>query len=118
MKQIVRECIAEFFGTFILVLFGCSAGANTLLENTVGGGTATNKAEFMSITLGWAIGIYFGILACINISGGHINPAVTLTMAVFERFPWAKVPFFLSSQLFGAFVGAVIVFLNNWDNLE
>jgi len=51
----------------------------------------------MSVTLGWCLGIYFGILCSVGVSGGHINPAVTLTMAFFERHPWWKVPYYLFS---------------------
>jgi len=83
-RRVYRQCIAEMFGTFLLVLFGLSAGANVMLGNEIGGGIAKSMMTGgLSIRFGWAMGIYFGIISCAKISGGHINPAVTITMAVF-----------------------------------
>lgn len=110
----IREGLAEFLGTFILIAFGCGVNAQT----TLGKGTA---GEFLSVNWGWALGIAFGVYVSGAVSGGHINPAVTLAMALLGRLPVRKVPIYWLAQYLGAFVASACVFgvyqdaLDNYD---
>jgi glycerol uptake facilitator protein len=101
-RPIVGELCAEFAGTLILILFGVGVVAQVVTgEGTLG--------DHDSIAWGWGLGVVFGVYAAARISGAHLNPAVTLAMAVFRDFPWRKVLPFSVAQLLGAFVAALIV---------
>lgn len=109
------ECIAEFFGTFVLLLFGDGCVATFGLFNTLGpGNTITQPSPFANnwvvITLGWGFAVMLGIYVAGAISGAHINPAVTLGFAARGKFPWHKVLPYMGSQLLGAFIAAAIVY--------
>ena len=98
--------IAEFVGTLILILLGDGVVAGVLLRHS--------KAEhsgWIVITFGWAMAVAIAVYAVGAISGAHINPAVTVGLAVLGIFPWAQVPGYIIAQLLGAFVGAVLVWL-------
>src|SRR6185312_10263344 len=97
------ECIGEFFGTLVLVLFGDGSIAALKLF-----GPSTNN--WMLVALGWGLGIMLGIYVTGAISGGHINPAVTLAFAVRHKIGWEKVVPYIIAQLLGAFVAAAIVY--------
>ena len=107
------ECIAEFMGTMILVLFGLGTMATFALFTHIGlGGTSTPFAyQWILVALGWGLAYMLGIYVAGTISGAHINPAVTLAMAARRRFPWSKVLPYWGSQLLGAFIAALIIFL-------
>ncbi|KAG9051395.1 hypothetical protein FS837_008492 [Tulasnella sp. UAMH 9824] len=108
---------AEFLGTFILVFFGTAANCQTVLLSN---GTHA-KGGWLSEAVGWGVGIALGVFVSAAVSGGHINPAVTLTRAIFRRFPWKKVPFYWSAQLLGAFFGSLItyaIYQNAIDQFE
>jgi len=100
------EYLAEFIGTMILVLFGNGVVANVLLKNTKG-----ENAGWIVITAGWAMGVFVAVMAIGDISGGHLNPAVTLGLAAAGLFEWAKVIPFMISQILGAMAGAYLVYL-------
>ncbi|KAJ3008065.1 glycerol channel, partial [Thoreauomyces humboldtii] len=100
-----REELAEFIGTLVLVVFGAGSGAQVSLN----GGT---NGSYISINFGWAFGVLFGVYIAGGISGGHLNPAVTIANAVHNGFPWRKVPRYIAAQVFGAYIGAAIVFAN------
>ncbi|SCV74255.1 BQ2448_6687 [Microbotryum intermedium] len=98
-----RVYFAEFLGTLILVLWGEGTQAQVIaLRN------APN--DYLSIAWGWGVGFMLAISVSSGISGGHINPAVTISLAVFRKFPWRRVPGYIFSQLLGAFVAAAILF--------
>ncbi|OWY97144.1 Aquaporin [Phytophthora megakarya] len=99
-----RAYLAEFVGTFILVLIGDGSVAQYVL----GGGGA---GHYLSVNLCWGIALLFGIHFSGGVSGGHLNPAVTLTLAMFKRFEWHKVPGYFAAQTAGAFAAAMIVFI-------
>lgn len=99
----VREFFAECFGTFILVAIGCASIAQSMLSN----GTA---GQFLSINLGWGLAVMFAVYVSGGISGGHVNPAVTVAMATIGKFPFRKVPVYIIAQYIGGFLGAAIVF--------
>ncbi|VDB89115.1 unnamed protein product [Peniophora sp. CBMAI 1063] len=111
IREHIREPAAEAFGTFILVLFG--TGVNC--QNGVGNNPATTpspQADPGSIALAWGAGLALGGWVSGGISQGHINPAVTIAMAAFGRFPWRKVPGYILAQYFGAWLGAIVVYAN------
>jgi glycerol uptake facilitator protein len=101
------ELVAEFFGTMILLLFGCGVVAQVV---------AAGLGNHDSISWAWGIGVILGVYASGRLSGGHINPAVTIALAAFQGFPWRKVLPYVVAQTAGAFVAALIVRFNysNW----
>ncbi|KAH8081994.1 aquaporin [Cristinia sonorae] len=107
----IREPLAEFFGVMILVVFGC--GTNIMVSTTSNTAVAASpKGDWLSINFGWGCATAMGIWVSGGISGGHINPAVTLAFAVFRDFPWRKVPAYIAAQVAGGFVGAGLVYAN------
>jgi len=106
----LREFMAECGGTFLLVVFGCGSIAQSVLSLGI-------KGDFFSINWGWCIGAILGLLLSGEVSGGHINPAVTVALATLGKFPWRKVPHYLAAQYLGAFVASAVVFLVYWEAL-
>ena len=106
------ETIGEFFGTMILILFGDVCVATFALFTKLGdNGAATPFAnEWIVIILGWGLAVMLGIYATGAISGAHLNPAVTLALAVTRKFAWSKVIPYMIAQILGAFVAAAILF--------
>jgi glycerol uptake facilitator protein len=108
VPELAKEMMAEFAGTMILILFGVGVVAQVVAsEGTLG--------DHDSIAWAWGIGVTMGVYVSARISGGHINPAVTLALAVFKGFPWRKVVPFWFAQWLGAFVAALLV---RWDYTE
>lgn len=99
----VRESLAEFLGTLVLVTLGCAANAQSTLSRTEAG-------TFLSVDLAWGFAVAMGVFVSGGVSGGHINPAVSLALALLGKFPWRKVPVFMLAQYLGAFVGSAIVY--------
>src|SRR5450759_416100 len=108
---LTAELIAEFLGTAVLLAFGNGVVAMVQLFGHGVPGEIVNGG-YTNITFGWGLGVTMGIYIAGRISGGHLNPAVTLTLAVFRGFPWRKVIPYTVAQVAGAFVGAAIVFWN------
>jgi glycerol uptake facilitator protein len=106
------ECIAEFFGTMVLILFGDGCVATFALFTKLGpGGAATPFANsWVVIIFGWGLAVMLGIYVAGAISGAHINPAVTLALAVRGKLPWNKVLPYWAAQVLGAFVAAAILY--------
>jgi len=98
-----REAAAEFFGTFVLIVFGAGVVAQTVLS----GGT---HGSYIAINIAWGLGVTLGVYAAGGVSGAHLNPAVTLALAVRRGFPWRKVLPFAAAQTAGAFTAAALVF--------
>jgi glycerol uptake facilitator protein len=108
---LLAELIAEFLGTFVLILFGTGVVAMVVLfPANVPPGTA--HGGYTNITLGWGLAVTMGIYIAGKVSGGHLNPAVTLTLAVFRGFPWRKVLPYFVAQTAGAFLAAALVYRN------
>ncbi len=105
------ELLAEFLGTFVLILFGTGVVAMVMLFPTKNPGE-TIHGGFTNITLGWGLAVTMGIYIAGKISGAHLNPAVTLSLAVLRNFPWNKVIPYSIAQTAGAFVAAALVFWN------
>ncbi|WP_261663959.1 MIP/aquaporin family protein [Deinococcus sp. Marseille-Q6407] len=107
---LMQECIAEFLGTMVLILFGVGVVAMVVLfANPDMPGQVVNGG-YTNITFGWGFAVLMGIFISGTISGAHLNPAVSVGMAATGRFPWSKVLPYTAAQLLGAFVGAAIVF--------
>ncbi len=106
-----QEFMAEFFGTMVLILFGCGCVAMVALfgHNPPIPGEVV-KGGYTNITLGWGLAVTFGIYIAGTISGAHLNPAVTLAMCVTKRMPWSKLPHYVLAQFLGAFAGAGLMF--------
>jgi glycerol uptake facilitator protein len=102
----MRLYLAEFVGTALLVLLGNGVVANVVLPKTKG-----NASGWIVITFGWAMAVFVGVWCFGPISGAHINPAVTLGLALAGKFAWPQVPGYMAAQLLGGIVGAVLVFL-------
>lgn len=105
------ELLAEFIGTMVLLAFGNGVVAMVQLFGHGVSGELINGG-YTNITLAWGIAVTMGILLAGRISGAHLNPAVTVTLAVFRGFPWRKVAPYCLVQIAGAFVGAAIVYWN------
>jgi glycerol uptake facilitator protein len=105
------ELIAEFLGTFVLILFGNGVVAMVVLFPSRNSGELIHGG-FTNITLGWGLGVTMGIYVAGRISGAHLNPAVTLALAAFRDFPWRKVLPYSFAQTAGAFVAAALVYWN------
>nr|WP_225832355.1 MIP/aquaporin family protein [Streptomyces sp. NK08204] len=114
---LLGECMAEFLGTFVLISFGCGVVAMAVTALPGSGRAATPTTIFLAagdwllITWGWAMAVVFGVYVAGGVSGAHINPAVTVAMAVRRGFSWARVLPYIFSQVLGAFAGAALVYL-------
>src|SRR5437870_4275335 len=111
MRTLVPELVAEFLGTLVLIAFGDGVVAMVVLFGTGVPGEVV-KGGYTNITLGWGLGVLMGICVAGRISGAHLNPAVTLALAVFRVFPWRKVLPYSLAQVAGAFAGAALVYVN------
>ncbi len=103
----MSEYLGEFIGTMILTAFGGGVVAGVVLKNSKAEG-----GSWLLICIAWGMGVTLAIYAVGNISGAHINPAVTVGFAAAGAFPWEKVPGYIGAQVLGAFTGGVIVWLN------
>jgi glycerol uptake facilitator protein len=100
------EYFGEFIGTFILILLGNGVVANVSLDKTHSKG-----AGWIVITAGWGMAVFVAVVTTADISGAHLNPAVTLGLAFSGLFEWIKVAPFILSQILGAMLGASVVYL-------
>src|SRR5690606_21740966 len=110
MTPIARAALAEFFGTFILIVFGLGVVAQTVLSGQTAGSS-------LSIQLCWGLAVVLRAYACAGVSGAHITPAVTLALAVRRGFPWRSVLPYVAAQMAGAFVGAFVVYITYMEAL-
>jgi len=125
--SVIGELWAEFFGCFILISFG--DGVVAMLWGLVGSGRSAvppldSAGDWMLVTWGWGLAVCFAVYVSGGISGAHLNPAVTLGIAVRKQLPWNKVPKYWVAQVLGCFVGAALVFLvynnaiNHYDQTQ
>jgi MIP family channel proteins len=108
LKGTAREAAAEFLGTFILIMFGVGVVAQTVLSRGANG-------SFLAINLGWGLAVMLGVYTAGGVSGAHLNPAVTLALAVTRGFAWSKVAPYAIAQIAGAFVASALVYLTYRD---
>jgi glycerol uptake facilitator protein len=99
--------IGEIIGTAILILLGNGVVANVLLKETKG-----NDSGWLVITVAWGVAVFVGVFTVAPASGAHLNPAVTLGLAVSGKFAWGLVPGYLLAQMVGAMAGAGLVYLH------
>lgn len=102
----MNTLVAEIAGTALLVLLGDGVVAGVLLNKSKAQGSG-----WIVISAGWGFAVSMAVYAVGRISGAHINPAVTLSLALVGRFPWQQVPGYVAAQLIGAAIGAVLVWL-------
>jgi glycerol uptake facilitator protein len=102
---IVGECISEVIGTAILIMVGDSAAAMYFMYDP-----SPYKTAYWGVCIAWGLGVAIAVYTCGGVSGAHINPAVTLPLAIFRKFPkWKIIPYVIS-QVIGAIIGAAIVY--------
>lgn len=107
---------AEFIGTAILIVLGDGVVANVLLHKSKG-----QNAGWIVITAGWAFAVFVAVFATARVSGAHLNPAVSVGLAVTGAFEWAQVPGYVAAQMLGAIAGGVLVwlaYLPHWRETE
>src|ERR1700735_4284751 len=102
-NRLPAELTAEFLGTMVLILFGNGVVAMVVLFN---------KGGYTDITLAWGLAVTMGIYIAGKTSGAHLNPAVTLALAVYRGFSWIKVLPYSIAQTAGAFAAAALVYWN------
>ena len=102
----MQAYIGEVIGTMLLIILGDGVVANVLLGKTKG-----NNAGWIVITTAWAMAVFVGVMVTGAISGAHLNPAVTIGLAVAGNFSWGQVPGYIVAQMIGAFIGAIVVWL-------
>lgn len=102
-NSLVKEALSEFLGTFIMITLGCGCVGQAVLSRGAHGGP-------MTISVGFAMAVTTAVYVSGGVSGGHINPAVSLAMCVAGRLKWTKLPIYILAQFLGAFVGAAAVF--------
>lgn len=105
--------IAEMLGTLLLVLMGVGAVANVVLKGTKG-----NNSGWIVITTGWALAAFVGVVVAGPYSGAHLNPAVSIALAMAGKFPWSEVPAYILAQTLGAALGAFLVWVSYCDHFN
>jgi len=105
--------IAEIIGTFLLILLGGGVVANVVLEKT-----KSNDQGWMVITTAWGLAVYVGVVVSAPYSGAHLNPAVSIGLAVAGKFEWAMIPTYVLAQFIGAMLGALTVWLFYRDHFD
>jgi len=106
-----RELLAEFFGTFILIVFGVGVVAQVILSRQTAG-------TYLSINIAWGLAVTMGCYVSAGVTGAHLNPAVTLALAAHRRFPWHKVLPYSLAQMAGAFVASAVVYVTYREALS
>nr|BAF63030.1 aquaporin [Dryophytes japonicus] len=102
-NKLIRQALAECLGTLILVMFGCGSVAQVVLSKG-------SHGLFLTVNLAFGFAVMLGILIAGQVSGGHLNPAVTFALCIMAREPWIKFPVYTLAQTLGAFLGAGIVY--------
>jgi glycerol uptake facilitator protein len=109
----MSEFSAELVGTLFLMLLGTGVVANVILKGTKG-----NNGGWMVITTGWALAVFVGVVIAGPYSGAHLNPAVTVALAIAGKFQWAKVGVYVAAQLIGAMLGAFLTWAMYRDHFN
>ncbi|XP_036394569.1 aquaporin-10a [Megalops cyprinoides] len=107
-NNLTRECMGEFLGTFVLLLFGCAAGAQIKTSQET-------KGQFLSGNMAFSVGVMSAMYLCGGVSGAHLNPAVSLSFCVLGRLPWSKLLPYSLSQILGAYMASGVVFMTYYD---
>jgi len=102
----MNPIVAEYLGSCILILMGTGVCANSSLNDTFAKG-----ADWVLISFGWGLGVYVGVIVAGPSSGAHLNPAVTIGLAIAGKFDWINAPLYILAQLLGAISGAFLTWL-------
>lgn len=105
--------IAELIGTMLLILLGDGVVANVVLNDTKG-----NNSGWIVITTAWGLAVFVGVVVAGPYSGAHLNPAVTLALAIAGKFAWTSVLPYIAAQMTGACLGAFLVWLMYYDHFQ
>ncbi|KAF5325222.1 hypothetical protein D9619_009710 [Psilocybe cf. subviscida] len=116
IRSMIRQPMAEFAGVAVFVILG--TGVDCQIALSANKDISTSKGDFLSVSFGWAIGLAMGAWVSGGISGGHLNPAVTLAMATWRGFPWRKVPGYIFAQVLGGLAGAAMVYGNYLNAID
>ncbi|KAL6461436.1 hypothetical protein MHYP_G00295800 [Metynnis hypsauchen] len=109
-QDILKEFLAEILGTFVLILFGCGSVAQFVLSRGTLG-------EPLTVHIGFTTGVMLAVYMAGGVSGGHVNPAVSLAMVVLGKLSLKKFPVYVAAQFIGAFAGSCAVFGLYYDAL-
>ena len=109
----MSDFTAELLGTMFLIHLGTGVVANVVLKGTKG-----NDAGWMVITTGWALAVFVGVVVAGPYSGAHLNPAVTLGLAIAGKFAWGKVALYIIAQILGAIIGAILMWIVYKDHFN
>ena len=104
--SLFTKCLFEFIGTALLILLGDGVVASSLLKHSKGFG-----GGWVVITFAWGFAVMCGAFVAAPYSGAHLNPALSIGLALAHTFPWAYVPAYIIAQLAGGFLGAVLVYV-------
>ncbi len=107
----MNQFTAELIGTMFVILMGNGVVANVILNGTKG-----YNGGWMVITTGWALGVFTGVVIAGPYSGAHLNPAVTIGLAIAGKFAWSNVAMFILAQFLGAMLGSLLVWLMYKDH--
>lgn len=110
----ITPFIAELIGTIFLLVLGQGVVANVNLKKTIGEG----QNPWLLITIAWGFAVFVGVFIASNISGAHLNPAVTVGLAIAGKFSWNMVPSYLLAQLIGAMIGSWLSYLAYIDHYK
>ena len=102
----MNQFFAEFFGTAMILCFGSGVVSNVLLNKTKG-----NNSGWIVIAFGWAVGVFTGVLIAADVSGAHLNPAVTLALVIAGKFSASLMPLYITAQVLGAMFGSGLAWL-------
>ncbi|MBS6328633.1 MAG: aquaporin family protein [Prevotella bivia] len=114
--SMTTQFMMELIGTLVLVLFGDGVCACVTLNKSKG-----QNAGWIVITIAWGLAVCMGVLVAGPYTGAHLNPAVSIGLAVAGLFPWASVPAYCAAQMIGGFLGGLLVYLfykNHYDAHE
>lgn len=103
--------LAEFIGTALMILLGNGVVANVVLTGTKG-----NGGGWIVITTAWALAVFVAVVVAAPYSGAHLNPAVTIALAISGKFDWNQVPIYMLAQMLGAMLGAFLVWIKYKDH--
>ena len=108
----MSNLIAEFLGTAILLLLGIGVNANTSLKNTIG----NKDSGWVLVSMAWGLSVFIAVFITGQFSGAHLNPAVTVGLAVTGKFSWSLVTGYVIAQLLGAVLGSWLAYLTYIDH--
>jgi len=106
--------VAEFIGTCILIVLGAGVVANVSLKNTAG----EKDPKWILITIAWGFAVFVGVFISGEFSGAHLNPAVSVGLAMVKKFDWALVPMYIFAQTLGAMFGSWLNYQLYYDHFQ